>query len=185
MSNIPHPGLFPESLTPSPASYHFSTLACCVPASTLVALLCRAATHEDNNPIPLMIALGATLISWTIGNLVDTYLSAGAMQLWLLQSATQRHLSSISTMAKTIEGEEPDNALVQGLPSRLCKLRGEQLAAERQCGMFAMRSGGPHVQSQQKVCDELLAICLEVEVEVRAATKRGLERYVASLRKDD
>ncbi|TLD14881.1 hypothetical protein PspLS_10807 [Pyricularia sp. CBS 133598] len=186
MSNIPHPGLFPESLAPSPASNYFSNLAFCVSASTLVALLYRAASDEDNNnPIPLVIALGFTLISWMVGNTVDTNLSAGAMQVWLLESATQRRLNSISIMAKTIEREEPDNALVQGLPLRLCNLRGEQLAAEQQYGMFATRSDGPRVRSQQKVCDGLEAMCLEVEVEVRAATKRGLERYVASLRKEE
>ncbi|TLS25193.1 hypothetical protein PpBr36_06983 [Pyricularia pennisetigena] len=184
MSNIPHPGLFPESSAPSPASHYFSNLAACVPASTLVALLYRAASHEDNNNlIPLIIALGVTSISWIVGNMVDMNLSAGAMQLWLLNSATQRHLNSISIMAKSIEAEEPDNALVQSLPLRLCELREEQVAAEREGGLFAMRSDGPQVRSQQKVCNELEVMCLEVEVELRATTKRGLERYVASLGK--
>lgn len=82
MSKIPHPGLFPESLAPSPASYNFSTLAACVPASVLVALLYRAASQEDNNnPIQLIIALGAILISWMAGNMVDINLWAGAMQV--------------------------------------------------------------------------------------------------------
>ncbi|KAH9433823.1 hypothetical protein MCOR02_005861 [Pyricularia oryzae] len=90
MSNIPHPGLFPESSGPPPPSHNFSlyflSLAAFVPASISIALLYRAASHEDdNNPIPLlfalMIALGATLISWMVGNMVDANLSAGAMQV--------------------------------------------------------------------------------------------------------
>ncbi|KAI6253164.1 hypothetical protein MCOR07_000673 [Pyricularia oryzae] len=90
MSNIPHPGLFPESSGPPPPSHNFSlyflSLAAFVPASISIALLYRAAYHEDdNNPIPLlfalMIALGATLISWMVGNMVDANLSAGAMQV--------------------------------------------------------------------------------------------------------
>ncbi|KAI6282353.1 hypothetical protein MCOR27_003756 [Pyricularia oryzae] len=191
MSNIPHPGLFPESSGPPPPSHNFSlyflSLAAFVPASISIALLYRAAYHEDdNNPIPLlfalMIALGATLISWMVGNMVDANLSAGAMQVWLLESATQNHLNSISTMAKSIEAEEPDNALVQSLPLRLCDLRGEQLAAEGEYGVFAMRSDGPRVRGQQRVCDELQAICHEVEVEFRAASKRGRERHVESLK---